>query len=304
MNAPLSTYLAFLRPFTLLPPALGMLSGSLVALGAQVADNQPLGISGYALAAKIAVGALLAAILNGASNSLNQIFDYEIDRINKPDRPLPSGRLSRQEAWVITSICYLVALIMAAWVSRPCFWIVAVTTLFTIAYSAPPLRTKRHWLPASFTIAIPRGMLLKVAGWAVVREVGLLEPWLLGAVFALFLLGATTTKDYADMEGDQSGKCMTLPLRFGIVCSIWIIAPFLTLPFWLFPLGVITGILTGSPSLLWILGVSLSLWGCYLVFLLLQNPRSLATTENHPSWRQMYFMMMYAQIGLAVAYLW
>jgi 4-hydroxybenzoate polyprenyltransferase len=34
----------------------------------------------------------MAAVLNAASNALNQIYDLEIDRVNKPLRPLPSGR--------------------------------------------------------------------------------------------------------------------------------------------------------------------------------------------------------------------
>jgi hypothetical protein len=46
----------------------------------------------------------------------------------------------------------------------------------------------------------------------------------------------------------------------------------------------------------------LTLWGCYTVWLLLRDPDALTRTENHPSWRHMYLMLMAAQIGLAVAY--
>jgi 4-hydroxybenzoate polyprenyltransferase len=295
-------YLTFVRPFTLLPPALGMLSGSFVALGASL-DGRTLGaIELGLLAVKIAAGGILAALLNGASNGLNQIFDIEIDRINKPGRPLPSSQLSLREAWLITVACYLAALLMAFAIGRDCFYLVAITALLTIVYSAPPLRSKRHWLLAAFTIAIPRGIFLKVAGWAVVRPCDAWEPWFIGGIFGLFLLGATTTKDYADMKGDCTGQCSTLPLRFGIVTSIWLIAPFLTLPFLLFPLGVVWRILTGNPCMLCVLGMTLTLWGGYMVKLLLRAPHSLTATENHPAWCHMYFMMMYAQIALAAAY--
>ena len=72
---------------------------------------------------------VMAAVLNAASNALNQIYDLEIDRINKPARPLPSGRLSIREAWIFTWITYAVALVLA-WLVAPggrheCFWIVA-----------------------------------------------------------------------------------------------------------------------------------------------------------------------------------
>jgi hypothetical protein len=52
-----------------------------------------------------------------------------------------------------------------------------------------------------------------------------------------------------------------------------------------------------------ILGVTLALWGAYTVWLLVRNPEELTATENHPSWRHMYLMMMFAQVGFAVAYL-
>ena len=44
----------------------------------------------------------MAAVLNAASNALNQIYDLEIDRVNKPRRPLTSGRMSIGDAWVFT----------------------------------------------------------------------------------------------------------------------------------------------------------------------------------------------------------
>ncbi|HEY8022883.1 MAG TPA: hypothetical protein VIH93_17375, partial [Thermoanaerobaculia bacterium] len=61
-------------------------------------------------------------------------------------------------------------------------------------------------------------------------------------------------------------------------------------------------ILTGNPWLLSALGAVLVVWGCYTVYLLVRDPASLAETENHPSWRHMYLMLMAAQIGLALAY--
>ena len=49
----------------------------------------------------IALGSLMASLLNGASNALNQIYDLEIDKINKPHRYLPSGKIySTIKAWM------------------------------------------------------------------------------------------------------------------------------------------------------------------------------------------------------------
>jgi hypothetical protein len=45
------------------------------------------------------------------------------------------------------------------------------------------------------------------------------------------------------------------------------------------------------------------LWGLYTVYLILRDPDELTRTENHPSWKHMYMMMMFVQVGLAVAYI-
>ena len=75
------------------------------------------------------------------------------------------------------------------------------------------------------------------------------------------------------------------------------------LPFFVIPIGVFTGVLTGNRTLLLILGPTLILYGIYTVYLLVRRPEELAATENHPSWTHMYRMMMVAQLGFGVAYL-
>ena len=295
-------YLEFGRPFTLVAPALGFVSGAATAMGAAPREPWSPGL----LVAPL-LGSLMAAVLNAASNGLNQIYDLEIDHVNKPRRPLPSGRMSLREAWIVTLGSYIVAL-MLAWLVAPggrheCFWIVLIALVITYLYSAPPLRTKRLGIWANVTIAIPRGVLLKVAGWSSVKTVSGLEPWYIGAIFGVFLLGASTTKDFADMDGDARGGCRTLPIQFGVRRAAWIISPSFVVPFLMIPLGAWLGVLTGSFWLLQILGVLMTGYGLYVCSLMLKRPENLAVEENHVSWAHMYRMMFAAQIGFAVAYL-
>ena len=293
-------WLDFTRPFTLWPPALGMVSGGVTAwgaAGASISGDTPM------LVVNIALGALMAAVLNAASNAINQIYDLPLDAINKPERALPSGRMTIPEARRVTAVLYVVALALAAAVNWQCFTMAAVAAALTWAYSAPPLRTKRHALAANLTIAIPRGLMLKVAGWTTVKSFDTTEPWYIGSVFFLFLLGAATTKDFADMKGDAAHGCITLPVKYGVKKAAWMISPFFVIPFLLIPVGVSRQILTGNPVLLHALGAGLALWGCYTVWLLVRRPDELARTENHPSWTHMYLMMMALQIGFAVAYI-
>jgi geranylgeranylglycerol-phosphate geranylgeranyltransferase len=294
--------LEFSRPFTLVAPALGFASGAATAAGAAPRELWHPDLILYPV-----IGLTMAAVLNAASNALNQIYDLEIDRVNKPKRPLPSGRLSIHDAWVFTLVAYVVALALA-WFVQPagrheCFWIVVIATMITVLYSVPPFRTKRLGIWANVTIAIPRGVLLKVAGWSAVKTIVGVEPWYIGSIFGLFLLGASTTKDFADMEGDARGGCRTLPIMYGVRRAAWMISPSFVVPFVMISVGAWAGILTGHFVLLQALAVLMTGYGLYVCYLMLRRPEDLAVEENHVSWAHMYRMMFVAQVGFAVAYL-
>jgi len=295
MNS-LKLYWTFARPFTLVPPMVGIFSGSLLGYGA---THTPVRVVHVALAV------LAAAVLNAASNGLNQICDLTNDRINKPHRPLPSGRLTLGQAWVFVGITYLLALAMVAVVNREIFAIYVVAALATVAYSAPPLRLKRHPVGSNLNIALIRGWLLKVAGWAAVATVlRSIEPWYIGFIYFVFLLGATTTKDFADIEGDRAAGCITLPVKFGATWSARAISPSFILPWLLMPLGVWLRVLSGNPVAILVLSAIMLAWGSYVIYLINQDPHRLVTEgENHPSWHHMYWMMMVGHLGLAGAYL-
>ena len=89
----LKTAVRLTRPFTLLPPLLGILSGAVCAFGSIHNPDAAHRVT-PALLGIVALGALSASLLNAASNVLNQITDLEVDRINKPDRPLVTGEAS------------------------------------------------------------------------------------------------------------------------------------------------------------------------------------------------------------------
>jgi geranylgeranylglycerol-phosphate geranylgeranyltransferase len=297
----LSAYVALARPFTLLAPAMGMLAYGLAAAG-YGGSFEPT----HADVHHILLGAFVAALLNVASNAVNQIFDIEIDRTNKPDRPLPSGALSIGEAWVVTIVGYAGSIAVAAFIHPTLLWIVAFTALMTYAYSGPPFRTKRHWAFANITIATPRGFLLPVAGWmAVALPRGDAIPndlWILAGASGLFVLGAATTKDYADMEGDRAGGCITLPLRFGVEKSVNIVAPFLVVPWLLVAVAAALGHLAGNHFVLFWGSIVLGVVGMRAVRLLVRDPQALTGKSTHPSWVLMYLLMVFSQVMAALAY--
>ncbi len=313
------------RPFTLLPPLVGVLSGSVCAFGS--VHNASHDVT-PALLSVVALGALCASLLNAASNVLNQITDLEVDRINKPDRPLVTGEVSLASARRLTWLLYALAIVPTWWIvvpalsgfrarasaplaSHQAFALYLAGLVATLVYSVPAFgRTKRLGIWANVTIAIPRGTLLKVAGWTLVASAGSAEPWTIGAFFGIFLLGASSTKDFSDAAGDRAGGCETLPVKYGNRKAVALISPFFVVPWLLLailawvrdPFEPSHRLLSGNPWLLTALGLLLTGWGSYTVQLLRRNPDELATTENHPSWTHMYLMLMCAQVGFALAY--
>jgi 4-hydroxybenzoate polyprenyltransferase len=202
-------------------------------------------------------------------------------------------------------VFYATALAAVAAVNWQTFGIYLAAAVATVLYSVPPVRLKRHPIGSNLTIAAVRGCLLKVAGWAAVATVlRSVEPWYIGTIYFVFLLGATTTKDFADVEGDRAAGCMTLPVQYGVAWSAKAISPAFIVPWLLLPLGVTLGILSGAPLAIWLLAALMLAWGSVVIYLLNADPERLVTEgENHPAWHHMYWMMMVGHLGLAGAYI-
>ncbi len=189
-GARVKKYVDFTRPFTLLPPTFGVISGAICAWGSYWNPDPQRHLT-LGVVLTIVLGSACAALLNAASNVINQIYDLPIDRVNKPQRMLPSGQVTMKNAWVYTWVLYAIAVIPtwlvvihpaqslrerllvpdrvaaglsgAGWLGplfvwHACFFIYIAGMVFTFVYSAPALgRTKRHAIGANVTIAIPRG---------------------------------------------------------------------------------------------------------------------------------------------------
>ena len=162
-------YVRLARPFTLLPPLVGIISGAICAFGS-AHNPDPARRVTWAVVLTVAIGSLCASAMNAASNVVNQIADLEIDRRNKPDRPLVTGEVPIRRAWALAAVLYVVS-ILPTWLVVPypyqsfqarltaplhlhaAFFIYCVGALATFVYSFPAFgRTKRHWFWANFKI--------------------------------------------------------------------------------------------------------------------------------------------------------
>ncbi len=145
-------------------------------------------------------------------NSLNQIFDIEIDKISKPLRPLPSGEVSAKNVHAFSLLSFLISLAIALPVSLFFASIVLLFILLSVMYSVPPLRLKRYGLSSNIIGGTLYGALPFVSAWAVA---GGTFPVNFFILFYGLAISIATLKDFEDAEAEKKFGIKTLPVLLG-----------------------------------------------------------------------------------------
>ena len=151
---------------------------------------------------------------------INQIADVEIDKINKPYLPIPSGILSVQGAKAITFGALFISLSMALYASPYLFLIIALAAAVGWAYSMPPFYLKKHHITAALAITIVRGVLLNAGGFLVFNYLinGTLNMSENVKILTLFIIVFSIViswfKDLPDMAGDAAYNIKTFAILY------------------------------------------------------------------------------------------
>ncbi len=276
---------ALLRPLTLFEPLIGGFSAGSMALGHLPGNLVEI--------VTVLLGGVILAMLNGASNALNQVTDFDADSISKSYRPIPKGIVSLDEAMTVAVILYLAA-VAGAFLINSSFGIIVLSLAFiTIMYSLPPIRLKQRLWLGNLSLGLSRGVLGFMAGWSIFANPIANTPVLLGGLLSVFMFGANTSKDFPDIEGDRATGVRTLPVVFGVRKAALISAPFYVVPFPLALLLIYFGYLSAS---LWILMLLFPL-GVFGAYKLIKSPtQQLTALENNQPWVIMYLILAGAYI--------
>jgi len=282
-------YIDLLRPFTLLAPfivSMSIIVASLVYNNVAVPSNWwvTVGNASFTL-----------ALVNAASNVLNQATDWEGDRISKPYRPIPRGIIKPNEAQSLAYILYLFALLRAVTVNVWFGFFVFLIMIFTITYSLPP-RMKQYLFLNQVWIAIPRGLLGILAGWSVFGNPFQREPLIIGTIAMLFFIGGMSTKDIVDSEADKTTGIRTLINTFGVKKTALISFPFMFFSLAFIPALINMGFLE---SYLWPLTL-LAFLSCFIFYLMIKGDTESKTLENIHAWSIMYVEYIFFALGFAL----
>lgn len=194
-------YLKLTRPQNNLIAALSVLVGALVAGGIE-----------YWRGVAFAGGS--AFFISAGGNCLNDFFDVEIDKINKPFRPLPRGEISKRSALWFSVLLFFAGFCVSLFI-RPLSVVIAVIAVIFLIFYGYTLKRKLFW--GNFTVSFVSALAFLYGG-ITTRDFKLS---LIPAFFAfLFHMGREIIKDVQDLEGDLSLNVSSLPIRFGIRFSL------------------------------------------------------------------------------------
>jgi chlorophyll synthase len=199
--------LQLLKPITWFPPMWAFLCGWISA-------GPGTGLSGWSLLAGVV---LTGPLVCGASQIVNDWYDQDVDALNEPDRPIPSGRVPGKTAFWFAVVWTVIA---QTWAILLGPWVAAATGLglaLAWAYSAPPLRLKMNGWWGNSAVAISYEGLAWITGAAIVIGGDLpAEPILLIALlYSIGAHGIMTLNDFKSVEGDLAMGIRSLPAQLG-----------------------------------------------------------------------------------------
>lgn len=194
-------FLVIIRPWWLLPLGLIVVSSAVLAV-----NGIPNG--------QILILVILSFICGkSGATTMNDFFDRDIDQINFPNRPIPSGIIKPNEALIFSTLLFTCSLILGALVN----WIFFSITLSIIALSLLHFGVIKRWsgIPGIATTGTALCVsLIALAGWSAFAEINLLSIFFVLIIFT-YDIAHDTSSSIRDYEGDLGRRISTFATALG-----------------------------------------------------------------------------------------
>ncbi len=196
-----SGYVRLMRPINCL------MMGFAVIVGAVLVNPQ----FSSALWLNLFCGFVTGFVLTAASMTINDYYDREIDAINEPKRPIPSGLIEPKEALVFAFVLTAIGFAAAYLTSLFCFLIAVIAWIVFVTYTTVG---KRSGLPGNFLVSICVSIPLIYGNYAITDTI---EPnvVIFASMAFLSITGREITKGIVDVKGDKVQNVKTLAVRYG-----------------------------------------------------------------------------------------
>ena len=202
-----SAVLELLKPITWFPPMWAFACG-VVSSGVSFTANWTVAVVGVVLA-----GPLVCAM----SQAINDWYDRDVDAINEPHRPIPSGRIPGLWGLYIAMVWTVLSLLVAATLGQWVLIASAVGLFLAWAYSAPPLRLKQNgWLGNAACGFSYEGLAWVTGAAAMLGGALPAAPVLILAfLYSIGAHGIMTLNDFKSIKGDQQMGVNSMPVLLG-----------------------------------------------------------------------------------------
>lgn len=165
---------------------------------------------------------LYGPIGTGFSQSVNDYFDLELDRVNEPTRPIPSGRLTKRDAlwnWsIVLAVGIIAGILLSLHIGGVRGWVlfgsISTGLLLGYLYSAPPFKLKKNIFLSAPAVGISYGAINWLSGNVFFSDI---RPEALWMAIINFLMGMALIimNDFKSKEGDARGGMKSLAVMIG-----------------------------------------------------------------------------------------
>ena len=175
------------------------------------------------LSFKSFIGSLAGAVISGAGMVINDYFDLEIDRVNRPERPIPSGLISLNAALSYYFILNIISIVLLLFTDL-CALIIAMISIVIIFFYSYSLKNKG--IIGNFVVGFMTGISFIFGG--IIG--GNVKPLIFPFLFAFMInFSREILKDVEDLEGDKTKNLRTFPIVYGEKASLRMSAIFILL---------------------------------------------------------------------------
>jgi len=194
-------YLRLMRPVNCL------MMGFAVIVGAALASPNVLSVFWL----NLIYGFITGFMLTAASMAINDYYDREIDAINEPNRPIPSGLIKPKEALAFAFILTAIGFATAYLTNISCFAIAIIAWTIFVTYTTVG---KRSGLPGNFLVSTCVAMPFIYGSYTVANAIEL-NVLIFASMAFLSNTGREITKGIVDVKGDEMQGVKTLAVRYG-----------------------------------------------------------------------------------------
>lgn len=156
------------------------------------------------------LGFLAGLFVSGSANIANDYFDREVDRVNRPGRPLPSGRVTVAELRALFLAFSAAGLVVATLLGPAVLMLAALAWGIALLYN---VRAKEYGSFGNLAVAFCVSLTVVLGGLAAGAVNGLVL--LFAALAFLFDLGEEIASDAMDLEGDRVRSSRSIAARAG-----------------------------------------------------------------------------------------